>query len=134
MLWMFCYAQLRTRAKRNGCEAGRVGEDTGLIVWVFKYCLGLGFNGFIVYKCKNCEKFIKTFALCIIYREGMWAVLKYGEFPPYGNPTPSRVIKLIGPDKELFLLGRRSENQGMGIGAFFLLQAGSRESKKSDIW
>jgi hypothetical protein len=36
----------------------------------------------------------------------------------YGPPTPSRLISLIGPDRELFLKGRRCENQGLGIGAF----------------
>lgn len=33
-------------------------------------------------------------------------------------PTPSKVIKLIESDRELFLTGRRAENQGMGIGSF----------------
>jgi len=28
------------------------------------------------------------------------------------------VITLIGPDREIFLRGRRAENQGLGIGAF----------------
>ena len=42
-----------------------------------------------------------------------------GEYdPPFGPPTPARVITLIGPDKEYYLKGRRAENQGMGIGAF----------------
>jgi hypothetical protein len=45
-------------------------------------------------------------------------MFKFGEWPPFGPPTPARVIKLIGPDRELFLSGRRSEIQGMGIGAF----------------
>lgn len=36
----------------------------------------------------------------------------------YGPPTPARLIKLIGPDRETFLKGRRCENQGLGIGAF----------------
>jgi len=43
---------------------------------------------------------------------------KFGETPPFGPPTPARVISLIGPDKEYFLKGRRAENQGLGIGAF----------------
>src|ERR1700734_3781617 len=43
---------------------------------------------------------------------------KFGELPVYGPPTPSRLISLIGPDRELFLQGRRCENQGLGIGAF----------------
>lgn len=33
-------------------------------------------------------------------------------------PTPPRLIGLVGPDRELFLKGRRCENQGLGIGAF----------------
>ncbi len=43
---------------------------------------------------------------------------KFGELPLYGPPTPSKLIKLIGPDREIFLKGRRCENQGLGIGAF----------------
>lgn len=37
---------------------------------------------------------------------------------PLGPNTPARLIKLVGPDRELFLQGRRCENQGLGIGAF----------------
>ena len=38
--------------------------------------------------------------------------------PVFGPPTPARLIKLLGPDRETFLKGRRCENQGLGIGAF----------------
>jgi hypothetical protein len=41
-----------------------------------------------------------------------------GEYPPYGPPIPAKVISMIGPDRELFLQGYRSETQGFGIGAF----------------
>ena len=34
------------------------------------------------------------------------------------SATPSRLISLVGPDRDAFLKGRRSENQGLGIGAF----------------
>ena len=40
------------------------------------------------------------------------ACYKFGELPEYGPPTPARLIKLIGPDRELFLKGTRCENQG----------------------
>lgn len=43
---------------------------------------------------------------------------KFGEIPPYGPHVPSKLIKLIGPDRDLFLQGRRCESQGLGIGAF----------------
>jgi hypothetical protein len=45
-------------------------------------------------------------------------IYKIGELPAFGPPTPSRVISMIGPDRELFLKGRRAENQGLGLGAF----------------
>lgn len=49
-------------------------------------------------------------------REGL--CYKLGELPTYGPPTPSRLIRLFGKDRDLFLRGRRCENQGLGIGAF----------------
>jgi len=38
--------------------------------------------------------------------------------PPFGPPVPPRVITLIGPDRDSYLKGRRSETQALGIGAF----------------
>ena len=43
---------------------------------------------------------------------------KFGELPPFGPYVPSKLIELIEPDRDLFLQGRRCENQGFGIGAF----------------
>ena len=43
--------------------------------------------------------------------------LSYGEYPPFGERTPAKVITMIGPDRDLFLNGRRAENHGLGIGA-----------------
>ena len=43
---------------------------------------------------------------------------KFGEYPQHEPPIPSKLIKLIGPDKDMFLKGRNCENQGLGIGAF----------------
>jgi len=75
---------------------------------------------FAIYRCKNCSKAVKTFALRIMVLDNQRAgsAFKFGEFPAFGPPTPSRVISLIGPQKDLFLKGRRAENQGMGIAAF----------------
>jgi hypothetical protein len=47
-----------------------------------------------------------------------FSCFKFGELPPYGPPTPSRLISLLGPGRDFFLKGRRCENQGLGIGAF----------------
>jgi len=75
---------------------------------------------YIGYICSNCRKTEKTFSLAVKLNEKSESGIcyKFGELPNYGPPTPSKLIKLIGPDREAFLKGRRSENQGLGIGAF----------------
>ena len=76
---------------------------------------------YITYQCSNCQIEQKVFSLaarvCRI-GEPKGECYKYGEFPPYGPHVSSKLIELIGPDKNLFLQGRRCENQGLGIGAF----------------
>ena len=75
---------------------------------------------FVVYTCKNCSTETKVFALWFMAGDDAksGAAYKYGELPDFGPPTPSRLISLIGPQKNLYLKGRRAENQGMGIAAF----------------
>lgn len=74
---------------------------------------------FATYVCSNCRKESKTFALGAIQGSGdIGDCFKFGESPPFGPPTPARLISLIGPDRDLFLKGRRCETQGLGIGAF----------------
>ena len=70
------------------------------------------------FRCKNCEETEKLYAIIYSIHEKAICVMKIGEHPPYGPPVPTRVISLIGPDRDNFLKGRRSENQGLGIGAF----------------
>jgi hypothetical protein len=84
--------------------------------------------GFMNYICRTCRKSSKVYALMVLRptaTDSIAAVsvcpgraLKLGEHPSFGRPVPSRLIALIGPDRELFLCGRRAENQGLGIGAF----------------
>lgn len=75
---------------------------------------------FLTYTCKNCGTKSKTYAVLVDpKRDGSAGnITKIGEIPPFGPPIPPRVISLIGPHRELFLKGRQSENQGLGIGAF----------------
>ena len=75
---------------------------------------------FVIYVCKNCGQREKTFALAVEPHENRISgqVCKLGELPPFGPPTPPRVMKLVGEDRELFLKGRRAELRGLGIGAF----------------
>jgi hypothetical protein len=78
------------------------------------------FDAFLEYVCRNCRTEVKTFALTAAFDEQatQWRATKYGEVPTFGPPTPARAITLIGPDRDLFLKGRRCEIQGLGIGAF----------------
>ncbi|MGO8917465.1 MAG: hypothetical protein ACLQJR_16280 [Stellaceae bacterium] len=77
-------------------------------------------NVFTGYVCSNCRASVKIFALAAqADDDGPGGhCRKFGEFPPYGPPTPSRLISLIGPDRSVFLKGRQCENHGLGIGAF----------------
>lgn len=77
----------------------------------------------ITYECRNCRGTQKIFAVSIRRLEGniertLAAANKIGESPTFGPKVSRRVLDLLGDDKELFLKGRRAENQGMGIGAF----------------
>ncbi len=83
--------------------------------------VGKAANIFIDYKCSNCFVTGKTFAFRMeVPREKPSAVnvVKFGESPAFGPHTPPRVLKLIGPDRDDYLKGRRCESQGLGIGAF----------------
>jgi hypothetical protein len=76
---------------------------------------------YLHYRCSNCQRDTKVFSLVGRLLSGnsrSGICYKLGELPVYGPPTPSRLISLIGPDREIFLKGRRCENQGLGIGAF----------------
>ncbi len=76
---------------------------------------------YVTYRCSNCRETIKIYSLAAKIDESgkpTGECYKFGEKPTYGPPTPARLIKLIGPDRDLFLKGRRCENQGLGIGAF----------------
>lgn len=75
---------------------------------------------FLSYRCANCQKTTKLFSFRAQTDDSGYSgtALKYGEYPPYGPPTSPKLLKLIGPDRELFLKGRRCENQGLGVGAF----------------
>lgn len=76
-------------------------------------------SNFITYKCKNCGESPKMYAVLLTLKKfNECDAYKIGEIPQFGPPLPTRMFKLIGEDKELFMKGRRSENQGMGIGAF----------------
>lgn len=79
---------------------------------------------FLTYVCRNCKESSRLYALAARITtksvKGVFdgEVYKIGEMPPFGPPVPARVISLVGPERNLFLKGRRAENQGLGIGSF----------------
>lgn len=58
---------------------------------------------YLTYICSNCRKTEKTFSLAVRRDETTDAgrCYKFGELPGYGPPTPAKLIKLIGPDRDL---------------------------------
>lgn len=93
---------------------------------------GVSGNKFVTYRCSNCPDrggCIVIFALIITkymrptenagIDDEMFKVLKVGQKPAFGPPTPSRLTRLLEKaELENFRRGRRCESQGMGIGAF----------------
>ncbi len=75
---------------------------------------------FVTYQCRNCKRTEKTYTFWTYLSddEKNGYVYKFGEHPSFGPPTPARVITLIGSERDYYLKGRRSENQGLGIAAF----------------
>lgn len=97
----------------RGVRTFRPRDDPGLSItadWRYR---------FVFYVCRNCEKSRRIYALAVrSTHDGHGEVYKVGEVPPFGPPVPPRVISLVGPDRDLFLTGRRAENHGLGVGAF----------------
>ena len=76
-------------------------------------------NCFLTYICRNCGKSSKTYALWVRQEQDQaGSAEKLGERPAFGTPLPNSLLKMVGDDSELLLKGRRTENQGLGIGAF----------------
>ncbi len=75
---------------------------------------------FISFHCNNCHQNPKIFAVAIkLISDSKEAIaFKYGEYPAFGQPTSAKFLEQLGPDQELFLLGKNCENQGMGLGAY----------------
>jgi hypothetical protein len=76
---------------------------------------------FLTYVCSNCRRSSKFYSLRAVRDnsdQSNGLCYKFGELPPYGPPTPARLIRLFEDERETFLKGRQCENHGLGIGAF----------------
>ena len=79
----------------------------------------------VLYTCKNCNQFQKIFTIKYKQLDSKkdaktipGTIIKLGEYPPFGDSIPSKVISLVGKERDFFLKGRRCENQSLGIGAY----------------
>ncbi len=74
---------------------------------------------FLLYTCSNCQSRYKLFALIVRWNAGadMGEAVKLGEWPSYAPQVSSKVLALLGRERDMFTLGRRAEDQGYGIGA-----------------
>ncbi len=99
----------------NGARFYRHAEETQ------QFFQGDGYqNFFLIYVCSNCRMRAKTYSIKakVSDIDNSGTCIKYGEIPVFGPQTSSKLIKLIGEDRDIFLKGRRCENQGLGVGAF----------------
>jgi hypothetical protein len=116
--WVIARPDIQLHCSSKACEGLRFFNC--VTDRVYMQALKGGRDFFLEYVCRNCRETRKTYAL-VGAQEGDHAfgiLMKYGESPQFGPPVPSRVISLIGPDRDLFLRGRRAENHGLGVGAF----------------
>lgn len=110
--------ELQLHCTNESCNGPRffrfVGDDAPRLLTDYSFF-------YLTYRCSNCQQNQKTFSLAAKVNARQQAAgsgYKFGELPTFGPPTPARLIKLIGPDRDEFLKGRRCENQGLGVGAF----------------
>ena len=74
---------------------------------------------FLLYTCSNCQSRYKLFALIVRWNPDLdtGEAVKLGEWPTYGPQVSSDVLALLGDERDMFIMGRRAEDQGYGIGA-----------------
>jgi len=79
----------------------------------------------VSFRCCNCKQSTYTFFLEITSsvdsnadNNTVFKIQKIGQIPRHGKRIPSKALKIIGKERDLFFKGNISENQGLGIGAF----------------
>lgn len=113
--------ELQLHCTDDSCEGVRIYRCTDISSEGHRLMERQFGDFYVTYRCSNCQKTQRIYSLrAKVHKNGSpeGVCYKFGEFPPFGPSIPSRLIKLIGPDRDEFLKGRRCENQGLGIGAF----------------
>ncbi len=77
-------------------------------------------NAYIYYRCKNCGVTARVYSISAEFNlnKPSGVMFKFGEYPQFGPPTPAKVVRVLGAEKDYYFKGRQSENQGLGIAAF----------------
>jgi hypothetical protein len=86
-----------------------------------KFEIGNNFYVLVSYHCTNCRSGVKVFGVKAQREELEYAgfCTKIYQEPPFGQPIPKRLFKIIGEDnREPFLQARRAIARGLGIGAY----------------
>lgn len=113
------FPRIRLHCASDDCGGDRFFDTKDTVTLSSIYSQRRNWSCFITYWCRDCGKNSKTYSLMIQYEgDRTFALLKVGEVPNFGPPTPPRAASLIGEDRELFFKGRKCENQGLGVGAF----------------
>lgn len=106
--------QISAYCKDERCQGGRFFSPDES-----SFYFSSGSNKSVKYSCNNCKSFGKMISFIIVQNEDSgFSGYKFGELPPFGPHIPSRLLKLVGGDKEILLKESRCENQGLGVGAF----------------
>lgn len=113
--WEFATSEISLHCSDRDC--GRVQNFTFVNPSIR---IGDRMQDFIAhYRCKNCERTIKAFAIRLIKRSSYnGTLMKIGEFPAFGPPLPARLQRLVQSERDFLLKGVQSESRGFGIGAF----------------
>jgi hypothetical protein len=117
---VLCKPELFLYCSNATCRGDRYFRFSGQTVRIAR---GSGnISAFLSFVCSNCRSTSKTYAIYARWSnedaEDAATCLKYGEIPQFGPPTPTRLLRMLGQNREIFLKGRQCENQGLGIGAF----------------
>ncbi len=102
--------------EHENCNGERLFKNTGTVTLQEDR----NTNTYVYYRCKNCSEAVRVYSLAAQFdlNKPSGVMFKFGEYPQFGPPTPAKVIRVLGAEKDYYFKGRQSENQGLGIAAF----------------
>lgn len=121
-VWVFNFPDIKIYCNNELCNGERIYRCKNFVEELFNVEDIEDENSYLLvaYVCSNCRETKKIFALAAYTEDERKSgkCYKFGELPNFDSLIPSKLISMIGPDKDLFIKGKRCENQGLGVGAF----------------